>query len=167
MQQSPDYHGYSPVHLLSVDPYLGSMVELQAMVGHAHALGLRVIMDMVLNHAGPVFEYTEPDAFGHAPKAITWTIPFYPTELAAPQHFKRRGTIRNWNSVQQVQRFASPCPFPVRCSPPPCAPLRPLREHAGTVRHSRLPIPCPGGLQMPLRQQQSRRASRQRPTTSI
>lgn len=51
------YHGYGIQNFLDVDPHFGSRQDLIELVDAAHALGLRVILDIILNHAGDVFGY--------------------------------------------------------------------------------------------------------------
>ena len=54
---SSNYHGYATLDFLTVDPRFGTAAELRSLVADAHAAGLRVILDVVLNHAGDVFAY--------------------------------------------------------------------------------------------------------------
>lgn len=48
------YHGYWIRDWTAVDPNLGTEADLDAVVRAAHARGIRVLMDAVLNHIGPV-----------------------------------------------------------------------------------------------------------------
>jgi alpha-amylase len=48
------FHGYWTRDWTAVDPVLGSVEDLRAMVQAAHRRGIRVLMDAVLNHPGPV-----------------------------------------------------------------------------------------------------------------
>jgi neopullulanase len=48
-----DYHGYHAVDFYSLDDHMGSMPEYQALVADAHRLGMKVIIDYVVNHTGP------------------------------------------------------------------------------------------------------------------
>ena len=47
------YHGYWPKDWTAVDPNLGTEADFAAMVKAAHGKGLRVIVDVIANHAGP------------------------------------------------------------------------------------------------------------------
>jgi glycosidase len=65
-EQDGTYHGYGIQHFLRVDPRFASDRsdpdgELRRLVDEAHARGMHVIMDVVLNHAGDVFGYVLPD----------------------------------------------------------------------------------------------------------
>ena len=51
------YHGYGIQNFLDTDPHFGTREQLQQMVREAHAQGIRVILDIILNHAGNVFGY--------------------------------------------------------------------------------------------------------------
>ena len=44
------FHGYWPVEPRGVDPRLGTPEELEALVDAAHAAGIRVLGDFVVNH---------------------------------------------------------------------------------------------------------------------
>jgi len=59
-QQVPSeqtYHGYGIQYYLNVDPRFGSRDDLVSMVNTAHSHGVRVVLDIILNHAGDVFSY--------------------------------------------------------------------------------------------------------------
>ena len=51
------YHGYGIQDFLDVDPRFGTRDDLRALVDTAHAHGIRVILDIILNHTGDVFGY--------------------------------------------------------------------------------------------------------------
>jgi glycosidase len=48
-----DYHGYHVVDFYALDDHMGSMAEYQALVAEAHRLGIKVLIDYVVNHTGP------------------------------------------------------------------------------------------------------------------
>jgi neopullulanase len=47
-----DYHGYAAVDFYSVDEHLGTLADYRNLVQHAHRLGMKVLLDMVVNHRG-------------------------------------------------------------------------------------------------------------------
>lgn len=51
------YHGYGIQNYLDVDPHFGTREDLRTLVDAAHGLGIRVILDIILNHSGNVFSY--------------------------------------------------------------------------------------------------------------
>ena len=57
LSQDDKYHGYGFQNLLEIDPRFGTENDFQDLVDEAHARGLYVILDIVINHAGDVFEY--------------------------------------------------------------------------------------------------------------
>ena len=48
---SPSYHGYDVTNYLSVNPQYGSDIDFKNMLMSAHQLGIKVIMDLVINHS--------------------------------------------------------------------------------------------------------------------
>ncbi|MBP32445.1 MAG: alpha-amylase [Cupriavidus sp.] len=79
--QETTYHGYGIQHFLKVDPRFASDrsdpdAELRRLVDEAHARGMHVILDIVLNHAGDVFAYDDGTSTGAA--AAEWRDFPYP-----------------------------------------------------------------------------------------
>lgn len=69
-------HGYSIQDFLNVDPRFGTEADLNELIDQAHARGIYIIFDIVINHAGDVFSYTgaEDEAYGYKnePYDILW-----------------------------------------------------------------------------------------------
>jgi glycosidase len=57
-QGSAAYHGYWGLDFTRVDPHLGSDEDFAKLVGDAHALGLKVYLDVVVNHTADVVQLT-------------------------------------------------------------------------------------------------------------
>lgn len=53
------YHGYWAKDWTSLDPNFGTKEDLKEMVDTAHEFGIRVLLDAVVNHTGPVTEKDE------------------------------------------------------------------------------------------------------------
>jgi glycosidase len=51
------YHGYAIQDFLQIDPRFGSRQNLVDLVNQAHAIGLRVILDIIFNHSGQNWFY--------------------------------------------------------------------------------------------------------------
>jgi glycosidase len=56
------YHGYGIQNFLNVDPNFGTRNDLRDLVNAAHENGIRVVLDIILNHTGQVFLYN-PDRY--------------------------------------------------------------------------------------------------------
>lgn len=54
---SANYHGYWGLDFTTIDPHLGSEADFKDFVAKAHELGLKVILDIVVNHTGDIIFY--------------------------------------------------------------------------------------------------------------
>ena len=100
------YHGYAPVHFLAVDPHLGTMADFKELVAKAQRKGLRVVLDWVINHSGPVFEYADSKTQwigDHKPGPIEWTRTLKPIEFSEDD-FSRERVITDWNDPAQTTK---------------------------------------------------------------
>ncbi len=50
------FHGYWPRDFTALDPNFGTMEELKELVETAHSKNIRIVMDVIVNHIGPVTE---------------------------------------------------------------------------------------------------------------
>jgi glycosidase len=118
--RASNYHGYATQDFLTVEPRFGDADALRDLVAAAHGAGLRVVLDVLLNHAGDVFAYdpTVLDARwdGREYPVAGWRtpdglVPFtpeaaaaawpdgavHPAELHPADTFTRRGRIVDWD----------------------------------------------------------------------
>jgi alpha-amylase len=51
MMESPSYHGYDVTNYKATEPDYGTMAEFEAFLAAAHQRGIKVIVDLVLNHS--------------------------------------------------------------------------------------------------------------------
>lgn len=58
-QESAGYHGYWITDFTTVDPHLGTEADLHAFINAAHARGMKVYMDIIVNHTADVIQYRE------------------------------------------------------------------------------------------------------------
>ncbi|MBB6250598.1 alpha-amylase family glycosyl hydrolase [Nitrospirillum iridis] len=58
-RQSAGYHGYWITDFTHVDPHLGTDDDFKALVDAAHARGMKVYLDIVINHTADVIQYRE------------------------------------------------------------------------------------------------------------
>jgi len=57
--QSAGYHGYWITDFTQVDPHLGTNADFAALVSAAHGRGMKVYMDIIINHTADVIQYRE------------------------------------------------------------------------------------------------------------
>lgn len=57
--ESAGYHGYWITDFTRVDPHFGTDADFKALVDAAHARGMKVYMDIVVNHTADVIQYRE------------------------------------------------------------------------------------------------------------
>lgn len=63
-RQSAGYHGYWVTDFTHVDPHLGTDDDLRAFVDAAHGRGIKVYLDIIVNHTADVIAYRECPAHG-------------------------------------------------------------------------------------------------------
>ncbi|HEY9134048.1 MAG TPA: alpha-amylase family glycosyl hydrolase [Dyella sp.] len=56
---SAGYHGYWPLDFTDIDPHLGTRADYKAFVDAAHARGIKVYFDIVVNHTADVIKYRQ------------------------------------------------------------------------------------------------------------
>jgi glycosidase len=57
--ESAGYHGYWITDFMHVDPHFGTDADLHALLDAAHARGMKVYLDIVVNHTADVIRYRE------------------------------------------------------------------------------------------------------------
>ena len=105
------FHGYSAWNFYQVAPHWGSISDLQNLVQAAHARGLLVIDDIVVNHAGDLvrssgstFNYPAGYTLGYRNNSKTYPAPFNltATNPSLTNLFHNYGNIQNFNDGTQV-----------------------------------------------------------------
>jgi len=99
------YHGYWPIAPRSVDPRLGTDADVEALVAAAHARGLRVLLDVVLNHVHEQHPYlTEhPSWFDRTPCACGTPACPWQTHIQTCWFTPYLPDI-NWNSAEATDQ---------------------------------------------------------------
>jgi glycosidase len=107
-----EYHGYSGIDFYSVDPHWGTLSNLQVMVNAAHALGISVIQDVVINHGSTLNNINGNTAFNasgyplsYANAAKKYAAPFNTNSVnpSLTNIFHNYGAIQDYNNVTQVE----------------------------------------------------------------
>ena len=108
------FHGYSAWDFYAVAPHWGSISNLQHLVQSAHARGLLVIDDIVVNHAGdlvtgsgpgyPKFNYPAGYTLSYVNSSKTYPTPFNLTRdnPALTNLFHNYGNIADFNNRRQT-----------------------------------------------------------------
>jgi glycosidase len=119
MEKDDSYHGYGIQDFLEVDPRFGTRDDLKYLVWKAHAKGMYVILDIVINHTGDNWAYPGdnpyyywkgapgPFDFGSwrkfdSAKGYEEHDAVWPEEFRNAGWFKRRGRIRNWDDREEA-----------------------------------------------------------------
>ncbi|KMS59696.1 alpha-amylase [Novosphingobium barchaimii LL02] len=82
-EESAGYHGYWITDFTQVDPHLGTDADFKTLVDAAHARGMKVYMDIIINHTADVIQYKEGAAQG------------YPYRSKADYPFSTRGGVNS------------------------------------------------------------------------
>jgi len=73
---SPSHHGYDSTDYGTIEPRLGTIDDLRALIHGAHACGIRILLDYVVNHvssAHPIFQQAFADPNSQAAEWFTFT----------------------------------------------------------------------------------------------
>lgn len=101
------YHGYAIQDYTEIDKRFGTKEDLADLVDAAHALDMRVFLDIVLHHSGDNWSYPNDDLYYYYDGA---TFPFgewrfkdkpVPQELRNPDLYWKKGQIRNYDSYPE------------------------------------------------------------------
>ncbi len=78
--ESAGYHGYWVTDFTTVDPHFGTEADFKALVTAAHARGMKVYMDIIINHTADIIDYRE----GPANKYVYRSRADYPGQAYTP-----------------------------------------------------------------------------------
>jgi len=109
------FHGYSGKDFYQVAPHWGTLTKLQQLVAAAHAQGILVIDDIVVNHGGDLITSSDsgyptyiapPGGYNikYANNSKTYPVPWNLTSTnpALTNLFHNNGNIANFNDATQV-----------------------------------------------------------------
>jgi glycosidase len=103
------YHGYAIENYLDIDKRFGTKDDLEELVEQAHALDMRVFLDIVLHHSGDNWFYPGDLPYYYYEGA---TFPFggwrydnlpVPIEFRDTGLYNRQGRIRNYDSYPETR----------------------------------------------------------------
>ncbi len=74
LHRSPSYHGYDVTDYRSVNPDYGTMADFEAFVAAAHARGMDVVMDLVVNHTSSEHPWFRQAEAGNAERRAFYSF---------------------------------------------------------------------------------------------
>ena len=93
---SAAYHGYWGLDFTTVDPHLGTEYDFKEFVVKAHSIGLKVIMDIVVNHTADVIQYESGNGYSYPlanPYLDSKGKKFVPEDFAGKANFPKLDSI--------------------------------------------------------------------------
>lgn len=99
---SPSYHGYDVTDYRNVNPAYGTLDDLDALVAAAHRRGVRVILDMVLNHSARAHPWFINSQTGDTAQYRNWYV-WRPDDPGWRQPF---GSGRTWFFLNGAYYYA-------------------------------------------------------------
>lgn len=110
LENNPEsYHGYAIQNYLDIDKRFGTKDDLEELVDKAHAMDMRVFLDIVLHHSGDNWFYPEDVPYYYYEGQV---FPFgswryddrpLPIELRNPELYSRKGRIRNFEAMPETR----------------------------------------------------------------
>jgi glycosidase len=116
-----EFHGYAARDFYNVDPHWGNLAALQHMIQAAHARGLLVIDDIVVNHGGDLIystnagyanyvappsgyllKYRNNGSKVYAPPFDSFNLLYNTSNNALTNLFHNNGNIQNFDDADQV-----------------------------------------------------------------
>ena len=91
---SAAYHGYWINDFLTIDPHWGTNADFKAFVDCAQSQGMKVVLDIVMNHTGDVITY---NGSGKAAIPAGRQNAKNPAWLNKLSNYNNRGDVRDWN----------------------------------------------------------------------
>lgn len=111
-----EYHGYAGRDFCKVDPHWGTLANLQSLVNAAHAKGLLVIQDVVVNHGAGLIGSSSP-GYPTFNAGASYVLSYYSSsrQYAAPFNtnaafptlnslFHNYGEIQDYGNTTQVEQ---------------------------------------------------------------
>jgi alpha-amylase len=111
-----EFHGYAGLDFGKVDPHWGGLADLRRMISAAHARGIMVIDDVVVNHGGHLLTSDDPGypRFKYPPDSyrLRWRDPVrqYPPPFdlnasnpAITNLFHNQGSMRDYGDPVQLE----------------------------------------------------------------
>lgn len=103
---SADYHGYWGTNFTTIDPHLGSEADFTDFITAAHKLGMKVILDIVVNHTADVITYQSGNytyvSTSESPYKTCAGVPFLATNFAELSTFPKLCADNSFPNIPQL-----------------------------------------------------------------
>ena len=105
---SSAYHGYFVTDFTKIDPHWGTNADFKTVSDCAHRLGMKVILDIVVNHTGDIIQYGNSKNFDGTVNNTAY-IPADMLDARAPaflndlSNYHNMGPIKNWSNKAEYQ----------------------------------------------------------------
>ena len=104
---SPSYHGYDVSDYTAVNPQYGTLADFDALVATAHACGVKIVLDMVLNHSSSAHPWFSESATGPASARRGYYV-WSDTNPGWPNPTGGGGAAWHWNGFAWYYAAFSP-----------------------------------------------------------
>ncbi len=102
------YHGYQPFDLNQIEPHFGSLQDLRNMIDAAHAQGISVVLDILVNNMADLISSKYGDNAVYNPAGFSdmwwWRGYTYPAPFDTLSRFHNNGAINNYSDPNQYIR---------------------------------------------------------------
>jgi len=102
--QAKSNHKYDAADFCKIDPHFGTEDDMKALVGEAHQIGIRIIVDVAFNHTGDDF-WAFQDCVQKGPDSEYWTWydwKKWPLPDPLPPDFKPREYYQCWWGIKDM-----------------------------------------------------------------
>ena len=106
---SSAYHGYFATDFTKIDPRWGTMQDWVKVTDCAHRLGIKVVLDIIVNHTGDIIQYRNFKNFDGTVNTSAY-IPEGEENIKAPaflndiNNYHNMGPIKNWSNKLEYQK---------------------------------------------------------------
>lgn len=96
--ESPSYHGYDVVDYEAIEQDYGTSADMDALLAAAHARGMKVIVDLVVNHTSSRHPWFLDSASSPASAKRAW-YPWSPSDPGWKQPWDPYGSSTTWHPL--------------------------------------------------------------------
>lgn len=100
---SPSYHGYDTSDYETVNPDYGTNADLDELIAAAHARGIKVLLDLVLNHTSSSHPWFVDAATGETAAHRDWYV-WSPNDLGWPPPWNLNGAS-TWHGINGANYY--------------------------------------------------------------